>query len=358
MPLTPSFFKRYWLVLLVVGLITLAHYNTAFHIHALHGIYRRLYYFPIILAAFRDGTRGGVVIALLVCGVYLPHAMGVIGFDPGTPVEKSLEMVLYLAVGLLSGILVSRINAARRRLEATAADLRHTLEEKNAMEAELVRSARLAAVGRLSAGLAHEIRNPLASIKGSAEVLADDYPENTPKARLMAILLEETGRLNQVLTRFLAFARTEPGELGAVDLAVEARAVAELAAHQPGQQTITVDAPESLPAARGNGEQVRQVILNLVLNALAVTPEDGRVKVQLSADDTECTVSVTDQGPGFSSEALANFGTPFYSTREGGTGLGLATSLRIVEDLGGSLMVDETCSTGARVILRLPRLEP
>ena len=83
MPLTTSFLKRYWLVLLVVGLITLAHYNTAFHIHALHGIYRRLYYFPIILAAFRDGTRGGVVIALLVCGVYLPSRQGIVEIRGG-----------------------------------------------------------------------------------------------------------------------------------------------------------------------------------------------------------------------------------------------------------------------------------
>ncbi len=308
MPVPTTFWKRYWLVLLVVGLITLAHYNTAFHIHALHGIYRRLYYFPIILAAFRDGTRGGVVIALLVCGVYLPHAMGVIGFDPGTPVEKSLEMVLYLAVGLLSGILVSRINAARHRLEDTAADLRHTLEEKNAMEAELVRSARLAAVGRLSAGLAHEIRNPLASIKGSAEVLADDYPEHAPKARLMAILLEETGRLNRVLTRFLAFARSEPGEPARGGPGGGGPAVAELVAHQARtRRTIDLDDPPAKAAARAaNGEQVRQVILNLVLNALAVTPEDGRIKMQLSADDTGCAVSVTDQGPGFSREALAS----------------------------------------------------
>ena len=171
-----SFLRRYWLAILMIAVISLLHYNTHWHIHALHGIYRRLYYFPIILAAFRGGRRGGVMAALLVIALYVPHAFGYIGFDPGTTVEKILEMLLYLLVGLLTGTLVSRINAARNRLERTAEDLQTTLDEKTVMEAELVRSARLAAVGRLSAGLAHEIRNPLASIKGSAEVLADDFP--------------------------------------------------------------------------------------------------------------------------------------------------------------------------------------
>ena len=176
-----AFLRRTWLILLMIAVISLLHYNTHWHIHALHGIYRRLYYFPIILAAFRGGPLGGVAAAALVIALYVPHAFGLIGFDPGTTVEKILEMLLYLLVGLLTGTLVGRINAARDRQQRTAEDLQVTLDQKTAMEAELVRSARLAAVGRLSAGLAHEIRNPLASIKGSAEVLADDFPATIPR---------------------------------------------------------------------------------------------------------------------------------------------------------------------------------
>lgn len=348
------FLRRHWLSLLLVLIVTAAHYNTAFHIHALHGIYRRLYYFPIILAGFRGGTRGGLAMALLVCGVYLPHAMGLIGFDPGTTVEKSLEMLLYLAVGLLTGSLVSRINAAGTRLAETAADLRRTLDEKTAMEEELVRSARLAAVGRLSAGLAHEIRNPLASIKGSAEVLADDYPPEHPKSRLLAILQQETGRLNTVLTRFLAFARSEPGELRTFDLTAEARAVVDLMAHQPDTAPVILHTEVPQVSVQGNAEQIRQVILNLALNAASANPgtDPVEISVRLAGDRGQCLVC--DHGPGFSQEAMDNFGTPFYSTREGGTGLGLATSLRIVEDQGGTLEVDREHRGGACVVLSLP----
>jgi len=349
-----SLLRRYWLALLVVALITLAHYNTAFHIHALHGIYRRLYYFPIILAAFRGGTAGGLGFAVLVCAVYLPHAMGKIGFDPGSPLEKGLEMALYIAVGLLSGILVSRIDAAKRRLQATARDLQRTLDEKSAVENELVRSARLAAVGRLSAGLAHEIRNPLASIRGAAEVLVDDYPEQNPKRRLLDILLEESGRLNTVLTRFLTFARSEPGTLQPFNLVTEAEAVVDLLAHQPETPQVILTGTEKPILALGNQQQIRQVILNLALNAAAMSPAGQPLEISLGMGKNSCFCAVQDQGPGFSPEDLENFGTPFYSARKGGTGLGLATSLRIVEDQGGTLTVDPNYQQGARVVLELP----
>ncbi len=326
-----TFWARYRLVILLIALVSFLHYYTAIHIHALHGIYRRLYYFPIILAAFRGGYRGGLFASLLSVALYMPHALGWIGFDPGTAVEKNLEMVLYLAVGILTGTLVDRISR-------TAANLQQALDEKTRMEAELVRTARLAAVGRLSAGLAHEIRNPLASIQGSAEVLGDDFPAEHPKAGMLRILLQETQRLNQVLTRFLAFARSEPGDTEPFDLAHEVRTVGDLLTHRPEAPRIEVQIPpgESLIVS-GNSEQARQVILNLGLNAAQAAGSDGTVtlKVEPEKDCVHCVI--TDTGSGFSAEALDNFGTPFYSTRNGGTGLGLATSLRLAEDMGGSL---------------------
>ena len=354
-----AFLHRYRVVLAAVAVVTFLHYNTAIHIHAAHGIYRRLYYFPIILAAFRGGITGGAGAALLVCALYIPHAFGLIGFDPAHTVEKVLEMVLYLAVGLLTGLLTARIARARDRQARTAADLRRALDEKTAMEAELVRAARLAAVGRLSAGLAHEIRNPLASIRASAEILADDFPADHPRGRMLDILHDETRRLNDVLTRFLAFARSEPGRAAPFDLEGEARAVAELVGARGGQPRLRVRAPAGLPPVRANREQVRQALLNLALNAAAAAGPEGAVEIVLdgeAADTVRCRVC--DDGPGFTPEAVANFGTPFFSTREGGTGLGLATSLRIVEDQGGRLYVDTDEMHGGRggacVVMTLP----
>lgn len=372
----PSLGHEYWLVVLLIGIVSILHYITPHGNHigheahtiqtvdfnwnaAFHGIYRRLYYFPIILAAFRGGIRGGLGAAVLVVAIYLPHAFAVewgldhfVMADPGMRAEKILEILLYLAMGLVAGQLVERLNLTRDHLARTAQNLQQTLDEKIAVEQELVRSARLAAVGRLSAGLAHEIRNPLASIQGAAEVLNDDFPEANPKHRLLSILLQEAGRLNLVLTRFLEFARCTPGEQERVDLVQEVKAVTELLTNQNDVPVLNSTLPDQCPV-RGNREEVRQILVNLILNAAGVGQKDRPIRIIVDANGEYGRVLVMDTGPGFSPEAMENFGTPFYSSRHGGTGLGLATSLRAAENMAGTLKVDEGFRDGACVILSL-----
>ncbi len=372
-----DFINQYWLVILLIGIVSTLHYITPHGNHgshtghvmtsaqsfdwnaAFHGIYRRLYYFPIILAAFRGGIRGGLGAAMLVVVIYLPHAFAVewgldhwVMPDPGMRAEKILEILLYLAMGLVAGQLVERLNFTSRNLAQTASNLQSTLDEKNMMEQELIRSARLAAVGRLSAGLAHEIRNPLASIQGAAEVLTDDFPQNNPKRRLLDILLQESERLNQVLTRFLEFARSKPGEPASIDLVKEVNTVLDLLSNQKNIPTLVAQMPP-ICKARGNDEEVRQILVNVILNAAAMNPPGQPIQLAVISDNNQAMVKVTDSGPGFSAEAIENFGTPFYSSRHGGTGLGLATSLRSAENMGGTLSVDEEYEAGACVILTL-----
>jgi signal transduction histidine kinase len=343
------FVRSYGIVALMVVVVTLMHYNTAMHIHAAHGIYRRLYYFPIIVAAFRGGRTAGLVTALAVCVLYVPHAFGLIGHDPGATLEKVLEMVLYLAVGLVTGILEDRDRRSRQKLQ-------HSLDERERLQQELVQRERLAAVGRLSAGLAHEIRNPLASIKGAAEVLQDREPADSDRGRMLAIVREETARLNDVLTRFLAFARPSTGERFTFSLNDEVRDVVDLLTHRDGAPRLTIDAGDDPARVHGDRPGVRQVLVNLTLNAAqaAGPAPEGHVTVALARHDRQLQVTITDNGPGFTDEAVANLGTPFFTTRERGTGLGLATSLRIVRDHGGDLAVDPQYRGGARVILTLP----
>lgn len=350
----PTWIRRYGLVALMVLVITLMHYNTAIHIHAAHGIYRRLYYFPIIIAAFRGGQQAGWWTAVIICLVYIPHAFGLIGFDPGSTLEKVLEMMLYLAVGLVTGKLEDRERRTRDHL-------RRTLDERERLQAELVRSERLAAVGQLSAGLAHEIRNPLASIKGAAEILGDstggDRADQTDgRSRMLAILKEETARLNEVLTRFLGFARPATEGASRFDLGDELRRLGDLLAHRPDAPRVSVRVPDGVHPCEGDLTQIRQLLLNLGLNAAeAAGPKPGgAVTLALSRQGHELVITVADNGPGFSPEALRNLGTPFFTTRPGGTGLGLATSLRLARDHGGDLVVDPVDTDGARVVVRLP----
>ena len=162
-----------WVSLGMTALITLAHYTTDSHDIAYHNVFRRLYYVPVVLAAFGWGLRGGLAVATLASLAYIPHAFFLEHHhDPAPAVDKILEIVLYLVVGAMTGWLVGRERRAVSRLE-------HLLEERAELEQELVRAGKLSALGELLAGVAHEIRNPLASIMGAAEALERALPENT-----------------------------------------------------------------------------------------------------------------------------------------------------------------------------------
>lgn len=354
--------RSVWLLVGIYGAIaavTALHYLTDAHAHQLHDIYRRLYYLPIILAAFLHGLRGGLIAAVVVCVVYLPHATGHISHDPASDMTKALEMVLYLAVGLTTGSLASRLRRTQRRLESTASDLRDSLEQLRATEEKLIREAQLAAVGRLSAGLAHEIRNPLASIKGSAEILADDFPPPHPKRRMLQVLIDEAVRLNDVLTRFLAFARPRPPEKGSFDAVKEVEEVVALMRSRPeaeGKRILWTGSPGAALRLNADPGQIRQVLINVLLNALQATPAGGETVIGCERRGGELICTVEDGGPGFSPEALANAFTPFFSTKEGGTGLGLALSHRIIEQHGGTIRLGRR-ERGGCVEIVLPAAE-
>ncbi len=331
--------------------------------HYLHDIYRRLYYLPIIFAAFQHGFLGGLIAALAVCVAYAPHAFGRISHDPANDTQKILEMVLYMAVGITTGSLVSRVKKTQHQLLRTAQDLQGSIEQLRSTEEQLVHTAKLAAVGRLSAGLAHEIRNPLASIKGSAEILADDFPADHPKHRLLRALVDESARLNHVLTRFLAFARPRPLERREFSIGEEiAGVVSLLQAQAEGREVRFVTVPaalESEPAlrVRGDREQLRQVLLNVLLNACQATGGRGEVRIACDTADGMLRIRIRDSGPGFTEEALADAFTPFFTTRDQGTGLGLAVSHRIVESHGGEIRASNPLEGGGLIEIMIPLQE-
>lgn len=336
-------------VYLAIAAISVAHYVAPVHAHQLHDIYRRLYYLPIIVAAFQGGWRGGLLAAAVVNAAYAPHAFGHISHDPASPTQKILEMLLYFAVGLVTGSLVSRLQRTQRELRAS-------LDQLRSAEDKLVREARLAAVGRLSAGLAHEIRNPLASIKGSAELLGDDFPEAHPKRTLLRALVDESVRLNNVLTRFLAFARPQPIEAKLFDAQAEVDAVVALLTNGDAARDVhvtTEPCPRPAPI-RGDREQLRQVFLNVLLNASQAAGAGGSVRVSCDVDGGMFWVRVHDSGPGFTREALDNAFTPFFTTKERGTGLGLAISHRIVDSHGGRLRLANDPAGGGLVEIEIP----
>lgn len=371
-----------------IAAVTAAHYLTGESLHWLHDIWRRLYYLPIILGAFSFGLRGSTWAAVVVAIVYIPHAFlmapgmetmpghaghaaqmaASLPMDPADGIEKALEIVLYLVVGAVTGALADREKRQRARAEAIAEELRAAMGQARLMEQEVIRAGRLSALGELTAGLAHEIRNPLGALKGTAQILGDDIPETSPRRRMLELHVQALDRLESILDRFLSFARPQPLELADVELRGLLEDVRGLvAAHTRGANIDVVVREGPDVPVRGDREKLQQVVLNLVLNAVhAVTLPDGeagpsvRGHVEMAVSRTTraghafATVEVVDDGPGVPGELREKIFNPFFTTRPDGTGLGLSITARIIEEHAGIIEVDDAPGGGARFRVLLP----
>ncbi len=225
------------------------------------------------------------------------------------------------------------------------------------MEEELRRSERLGAIGQLAAGLAHEIRNPLASLSGAIELLTADLPSADRSSHTLAqIVRRETSRLNRLVSDFLTYARPGPGRFEPVALADLFDELRELV-HRDASCGVELEL-EVPPEARalGNSDQLRQVFWNLVLNAAQSDPDDHvvRVRVRADADLRELEICVEDRGCGIAPDALARIYEPFFTTKPRGTGLGLATVQRVVEAHGGRIALASERGKGTTVHVFLP----
>ncbi len=237
------------------------------------------------------------------------------------------------------------------------------------MEQALIKADRLAAVGELSARIAHEIRNPLASISGSVEVLKNEIALQDDNARLMQLIVKESERLSRILNDFLSYARTGPGRSAKVEIVSVAGEVVELLRHDPrvpaGVKFEFVTA-QPTDYVIGDEDQIRQVLLNILTNAVdAVAPDDGRiiVKIGLHAQRAEypagdwLSLVITDNGSGISPDVKDKLFEPFFSRKKGGTGLGLAIVKRCVDNMRGHIEIESAPGAGAKFILYLRRYQ-
>lgn len=219
-----------------------------------------------------------------------------------------------------------------------------------------VRMKRLAALGEFSTGVAHEVRNPLATLKTTVQALAR-VEKDPERSSLLASMLHEIDRMGRAMQDILVFGRPRPPERQEVRLGEVLSGMLALTAPEAAQRGISLSSEGDLDAvAVVDPDHLRQILLNLVQNALQASPAGGRVVIRGGVDEANVVVEITDTGEGIAPEKLAQVFEPFFTTRPGGTGLGLSISRQLAELNGGSLLLESVVGRGttARVTLRSP----
>ena len=225
------------------------------------------------------------------------------------------------------------------------------------MERQIQQSEHLASLGRMAAAIAHEIRNPLASISGSLELLQTEEELDPDSGKLMGIALREIERLNGLITSFLEYARPQRPDLKPLDLGREIAALAESIRLPPGDATPEVAVEEAEQVwVEADRDQLKAILWNLVRNA-AEAGEENQVAVRVTSKAGRALLTVSDSGEGIPAAGLAHIFEPFFTTKETGTGLGLATVHRIVQEHGGTTAVDSEPGRGTRFVISLPVIE-
>lgn len=331
-----------------------------------------VYLFPVIAAASYLRLLATLTVATISSLLYLSQVPRQMFLDPQKRAEELPELLVFCALLFVVGVLAQHYSSQLRsqlqqqkelnkRLLDNQAALKESLARLELTEQSLRRKETLAALGEMSAGLAHEIRNPLGVISSSAQLLANGSSRGQAAADdLLEVIIEETRRLNGLVTDFLVFGRPPQPVLIQLRLDEEVnRAVEHIqgVARQRGL-AVCAELPSGEIVGLADANMLQQVLLNLLLNAMDASQPEQRVTVKLSASaQGGAEIAVCDQGCGIPVEHLTRIFAPFFTTKEHGTGLGLANAARLVESFGGQLQVRSTPGHGSIFTVIIPPAE-
>lgn len=296
--------------------------------------------------------------AVVICGV----SIVVLAYLVQRPMLELQEKVAQISEGNLDAeVSFSRrndeIGDLGRNFNHMAQQLRESRREIETMHrTQMSRAEHLATLGELAAGLAHEIRNPLAGIAGVIEIVGRDLPPTSPAREMVKDLKQEINRINRILSDLLEAARPHPPSKLRGNLNTTVDHAVMLARQQVLSKPIEIrlEKDEILPEVEHDSDQIHQVVLNLLLNAVQAIDGEGSVTVRLGTKDGFASVRVIDTGKGIPGERLPHIFRPFYTTRGNGTGLGLSLAQRIVEDHHGRIVVTSAVGEGSCFEVLLP----
>jgi two-component system, NtrC family, sensor histidine kinase HydH len=352
--------KEHWvlrgLLFAAVGTIGILQYLTP--PTSLHWLYvlQRLYYVAIALAGLDMGWRGGLTVALLSGTAFAIGTPPIWTASRVDQLDQCLEICVFCLVGVLTGVLMDRQRRQEQALRSTTHELRQAHQELRENFESMKRAERLHALGQLSAGLAHEIRTPLASIEGAAAIVQRMNRTEERCHELLDIIQKESRRLNRLLTSFLDFAKPRRPDLKRVEIDELFNSVIALAQHAGNNERLELrkDTPPGLATLECDPEQLKQVLLNLIMNAIQAMPQGGTIVLAARENGNTVTIDVHDQGCGINEDNLDRVFDPFFTTKETGSGLGLSVADQIIRQHGGMLTIARSSPEGATVRISLP----
>lgn len=323
----------------------------------LHNVLHHLNILPFMLAGILLGWRAALKTLLLAVILQAPSIHIHWRSNPIDAQDQIVELSTFGTAGVIAGILADRERLQRLRVEATKRELERVHNALQRNIETMKKNERLSAAGQLAASLAHEIRNPLASISGATGILARGQASPASREECLEILTKESQRLNRLLTNFLDFARPRLPRLRPTDPAALIDSVLTLAQHAATRETIMItrNVPPALPEIGCDPELIKQVLLNLVLNAMQAIELSGTITVKAFATAADLVLEVRDNGRGIAPADRDRIFDPFFTTKENGTGLGLAVAANIVAQHGGTLTCgDNEHERGTTFRMQLP----
>src|SRR5271166_2054752 len=319
--------------------------------------------FTLATVSLRDPDRHIVLIvagagAVAICAV----SMLVLAYLIQRPMVEMQEKIAQVSEGNLD-VAVSfdkrndEIGDLGRNFNYMLQQLRESREEIETLHrTQVSRAEHLATLGELATGLAHEIRNPLAGIAGVIEIVGRDLPSTSPARAVVKDVRLEIAQINRILTDLLDTARPHPPQICRSNLNTTVEHTVMLARQQVLSRPIKIElqkAPD-LPEVEHDSDQIHQVLLNLLLNAVQAMEGAGTVRVEVGSRDDCASVVVSDTGRGIPAQHLPNIFRPFYTTKGNGTGLGLSLARRIVEEHHGRIEVSSVEGSGSKFTVLLP----
>jgi len=300
--------------------------------------------------------------SVIICAVVL-IMLGLIVREPMRELEEKIAQVregnLNVELGFANRN--DQIGDLGKAFNGMIRELRESREEIQRLHrTQMSRAEHLATLGELAAGLAHEIRNPLAGIAGVMEIVGRDLPPDSPAREVVSDVRQEVQHINRIVTDLLETARPKPPQFRLANLNATAEHAVVFARQQALSKPITIELikDDDLPPLEHDTAQVHQVLLNLLLNAIQAIEGEGEVKIRVGSVNSYATVAVSDTGKGISPENLPNIFRPFFTTKGHGTGLGLSLARRIIEDHGGLIDVESELHSGTTFTIFLPLRAP